>query len=84
MIQQENRNQDFEEKVPVAGDRQIEANKVDNLSRCVENTKIVLVSFYEDILKRVKEIFMGVKSFCKKTYGFIFEKLYTQEESIEV
>ena len=85
-MEEENQKQKeiFEETVPIREKTENENNQVENVAKCLESNKVVLVSLYEDILKKAKEIAIALKNFCKKTYEFLFEKLYTQEESIEV
>jgi hypothetical protein len=47
-----------------------------------KSSVLSLVSLYETVLKKVREIFKTVKNYCKNTFQFILEKLKSQEEEI--
>ena len=54
----------------------------------VKNTKITLISLYENILKKVTEILKNIQNFCKRTFEniseSILEKFRRQEEEVEI
>ena len=57
----------------------------DNSKCTVQSTKIILLSFYEALCKKIKEIFSEVKGIVKRTYSNLLERFSTAEqENIEV
>lgn len=64
--------------------KEVSRTPADTAAEYIQNTKIVLISVYQIIIKKVTEAFYSIQNFCKKAYETISEKLSTNEEAIEV